>query len=320
MANEEHVAILKQGVEVWNAWRDNDGRGEYIDLSGENFSGINLRNANFFMADLRGATFSNADLIGSNFGHANVSGAHMEFAILNATRFVQSNLHGTTFFNAHMGSTLLENVDLSMASDLETIEHWGVSTLGLGTMRRSKGMIPKKFLRGIGWSESEIQTILPLYVDGTYGYYSCFISFSSKDEKFAKQLFDDLQKSGVQIFYSPEHLKIGDEYVKKINHEIEFRDKLILILSENSVNSDWVAFEVDRARIEEEKRNALKWRKEPKDSILFPITIDDAVFGSKEPWAFSIKKNRHLGDMKGWTNHDTYQKGLERLLRDLKGT
>jgi uncharacterized protein YjbI with pentapeptide repeats len=59
MANQEHLAILKQGVEVWNRWRE-----EYpetkpdlgrTDLGGINLSGINFHRANLSRANLRGS-------------------------------------------------------------------------------------------------------------------------------------------------------------------------------------------------------------------------------------------------------------------------
>jgi uncharacterized protein YjbI with pentapeptide repeats len=52
MANQEHVAFLKQGVAAWNAWRaEHDVQ---PDLSGANFSETNLREANLSRANLRG--------------------------------------------------------------------------------------------------------------------------------------------------------------------------------------------------------------------------------------------------------------------------
>ncbi|WP_181256577.1 hypothetical protein [Merismopedia glauca] len=41
MANPEHLHILKQGVEVWNQWREKNYRIE-IDLSGADLSEANL--------------------------------------------------------------------------------------------------------------------------------------------------------------------------------------------------------------------------------------------------------------------------------------
>ena len=44
MANEEHLKILKQGVEQWNKWRLENAIKP--DLSGANLSGANLSGAN----------------------------------------------------------------------------------------------------------------------------------------------------------------------------------------------------------------------------------------------------------------------------------
>jgi Pentapeptide repeats (8 copies) len=51
MANDEHVALLKQGVAAWNAWRD-ENPGTRPDLSEANLSGTNLRGANLREAGL----------------------------------------------------------------------------------------------------------------------------------------------------------------------------------------------------------------------------------------------------------------------------
>jgi uncharacterized protein YjbI with pentapeptide repeats len=49
MANDEHVAILKKGVDAWNAWRDQNG--EVL---------VNLNDANLSRADLHGANLCDA--------------------------------------------------------------------------------------------------------------------------------------------------------------------------------------------------------------------------------------------------------------------
>jgi uncharacterized protein YjbI with pentapeptide repeats len=70
MANEEHLAILKHGVEVWNAWRKANPEIE-PDLSGVNLSSGNLSKAylgrtDLSGADLRGADLSDADMMAAN--------------------------------------------------------------------------------------------------------------------------------------------------------------------------------------------------------------------------------------------------------------
>src|SRR5262249_11919466 len=66
MANNEHVAILKQGVKAWNAWRreNPDIRPDLsnADLRGADLSGANLARANLREAFLFKANLGSADL------------------------------------------------------------------------------------------------------------------------------------------------------------------------------------------------------------------------------------------------------------------
>src|SRR5215510_6898838 len=61
MANEEHLRLIKQGVDAWNKWRG-DHADTRPDLSGANFSGGKLVGANLIKADLNGANFTEANL------------------------------------------------------------------------------------------------------------------------------------------------------------------------------------------------------------------------------------------------------------------
>jgi hypothetical protein len=55
MANDEHVALLKQGVAAWNAWR-NENPDIVPDLRREHLSGMNLTEANLIEAKRRPPT------------------------------------------------------------------------------------------------------------------------------------------------------------------------------------------------------------------------------------------------------------------------
>src|SRR6266699_4105796 len=140
-------------------------------------------------------------------------------------------------------------------------------------------------------------------------YYSCFISYSSKDEAFAKRLYADLQSNHVRCWFAPEDMKIGDRIRSRIDESIRMYNKLLLVLSEHSVSSKWVEFEVEAAMDKEQ---------EGKSPVLFPVRLDRAVMESTTAWAAHIKRTRHIGDFTDWKNHDAYQKAFYRLLRDLK--
>jgi hypothetical protein len=111
MDDEEHVAVLKQGAEVWNKWRreNPDTRRHLIgaDLSGANltrtylsradFSGANLTKADLTRACLSRAYLSRANLTGANLtgadlGAADLSGANLTHATLVKTNLTNANL------------------------------------------------------------------------------------------------------------------------------------------------------------------------------------------------------------------------------------
>lgn len=57
MANEEHLNLLKHGVDIWNQWRTEHSEIRpdlsEADLSNIDLSSANLNSANFSGADLR---------------------------------------------------------------------------------------------------------------------------------------------------------------------------------------------------------------------------------------------------------------------------
>lgn len=140
-------------------------------------------------------------------------------------------------------------------------------------------------------------------------YYSCFISYSSKDEEFAKRLYADLQAAGVRCWFAPEDLKWGERIRTGIDKAIHMHDKLLLILSKHSVASGWVEQEVKTARAREKKE---------KRTVLFPVRVDRAVFDCPYEWATEIRHERNIGNFTGWRDYDDYEKSYLRLLRDLK--
>jgi len=277
MANQEHLDILKQGVDVWNAWRKQhrEIRPDLseVDLSEADLSKFNFQFTSFFITNLSGNNLKGANLNVANLNEANLSGANLSGAILSASSLIQTNLDGanlsranltevylmytkvsgTNFHEAMIGGTTFGNVDLRLAKGLETIRHLGPSTIGTNTLAISEGGIPEAFLRGAGLPDTFITYVRSL-VGKPIDYYSCFISYSSKDQEFVERLYADLQSRGVRCWFAPEDLKIGDKIRDRIDQSIRVHDKLLLVLSEHSVNSSWVEFEVEAAFAKEASR------------------------------------------------------------------
>ncbi len=346
MANEEHFSILKSGVSAWNEWRSEhreivpdlrEANLFWEDLGGANLrtarlSGANprcahLSGAELFLADLSEADLSGANLTSASLRQTDLSGANLTGAMLNGADLTMANLSRANLTsaplifatlrradlskanlsNCKMWLTSVSDIDLSGVMGLETVRHEGPSSIGIDTIFRSKGEIPEVFLRGAGVPYDFI-TYMKSLVGTAIEFYSCFISYSTKDKEFAERLYADLQHEHVRCWFAPEDLKMGDKFRPRIDEAIRVYDKLMLILSENSIHSSWVETEVETA-FEKENKQA--------KTVLFPIRLDDAVMKTDQAWAADIRRTRHIGDFRNWKEHDEYKKAFDLLLRDL---
>jgi len=176
MANEEHLAILKQGVEAWNQWRKKNPD-IWPDLGEADLSGANLSGANLSEANLGGANLGVVYLLDSDSGVVFVRGANLSGAHLNGAHLNRVNLGGANVESADVGYTIFGDVDLSEVKGLETVRHYGPSIVGIDTVYKSKGKISEVFLRGCGIPDQFISYIGSL-VGQAIQYHSCFISYS----------------------------------------------------------------------------------------------------------------------------------------------
>jgi uncharacterized protein YjbI with pentapeptide repeats len=392
MANEEHLSLLKQGVESWNAWRlANTGvrpdltgadlsRADLTeaDLSGANLSSANLRRADLSRANLNGADLGNVDLrdarlraaqlVGVPLVNANLSGAQLEGtnltgANLSSAALISANLTGASFDAANLNGanlitadlflsafggaqlvkaklseanltsvnlidanlsqatldratlrdcvlnrtnftgtriveTIMVNLDLSTCIGLDSIDHRGPSSLGIDSIIRSKGQIPKTFLRGIGLPDEWIDYIPSLVGDGIQ-FYSCFISYSSADKAFAIRLHDALQSNGIRCWLDEKQLLPGDDISRELERGIHVYDKFLLCASENSLTSWWVEGEIQTCLEKEQKL-----QKERGKSVLkvIPLNLDGYMFTDQWDLGVFAKKitSRVAADFRGW--------------------
>jgi uncharacterized protein YjbI with pentapeptide repeats len=317
MAKPNYFEILEQGVEAWNEWRTYYPEEEInfngFDFKGDHLPNINLSGAMLIKANLSSVNLTSANLDGAVLIWATFNAANLSWATLRKAALVNAELWGTELDHADLseafiGYTRFTDVDLSTVKGLNTVRHTQPSPVSIETIYRSKDKIPSIFLRGCGVPESFI-TYMHSLTASPLDFYSCFISYSSSDQEFADKIYADLQHRGVRCWFAPEDLKIGDRFRDKIDESIRLHDKLLVVLSENSVSSPWVSDEVEAA-IEREHREGR--------TVLFPIKIDAAVTESGQAWAAAIRRTRHIGDFTRWKDHDSYQKTFERLFRDLK--
>ncbi len=352
MRETDCIDILKNGIDVWNAWRyehpemqadlsatdltntnlsdadfshmsligtkfnQSDLRGACFDFSNctrSDFTGATLEEASFLGTDLTAAILDKANLRSAHFSDAklhitSLRGADLTDCELWLSSITSANLAGAKFSRARINDCVFGNINLAQVEGLNAALHLGPSSVGVDTLLRSNGDIPEAFLRGAGIPDAFITYIHSL-LRKPIEFYSCFISYSTSNRRFAERLHADLQNKGVRCWFAPEDLKVGDRTRLAIDESIREYDKLLLILSKHSVSSNWVEKEVETA-LEQER---LQGR-----TILFPIRLDDTVMKITTGWPADIRRTRNIGDFRRWKQYDTYQQNLARLLRDLK--
>ena len=120
MANEEQLALLRQGVSAWHKWRLNYPHAEiYTDLTNANLRGTNLREFNLFDAQLTNANLSNADLSNANLNSADLSNANLSNANLSNANLSNANLSNANLSNANLDHTNLRHTSIYESTKID---------------------------------------------------------------------------------------------------------------------------------------------------------------------------------------------------------
>ncbi|HEV7403578.1 MAG TPA: TIR domain-containing protein [Chthoniobacteraceae bacterium] len=230
----------------------------------------------------------------------------------------QAKVSGANFEGARIRDATIADCNLSDAVGIEQIVHEGPSTIGMDTIFRSHGGIPISFLRGCGVPESFITQVHSLIgaID-TMQFHSCFISYSHEDEDFATRLHRKMRDAHLRVWFAPEDIKSGQKLYEQIETAIHDHDKLLIVLSEASLQSEWVMTELRKARKAERQSGKRK---------LFPVRLVD--FETIREWeCFDADSGKDLAvelreyfipDFSRWKEHDQFETSFARLLKDLK--
>jgi uncharacterized protein YjbI with pentapeptide repeats len=115
MANAEQLAILKQGVQVWNSWRELN-RNDLIDLASVDLSGIDLERVDLSDASLEGADLSWARLNHANLVHARLQRANLTHASMDSANLAHAQLDGANLAFSSLRDAMLPFAHLTGAN------------------------------------------------------------------------------------------------------------------------------------------------------------------------------------------------------------
>ncbi len=125
------------------------------------------------------------------------------------------------------------------------------------------------------------------------------------------------QARGFRCWFAPHDIQGGKKIHEQVDEAIRVHDKLLLILSDASMNSNWVKTGIANARAREPQQ---------KQQMLFPVTL--VPFERVRGWKCfdadtGIDSGREIASttfpiVSDWKNHDAYSAAFERLVRDLK--
>jgi uncharacterized protein YjbI with pentapeptide repeats len=106
MANQDHLATLKEGILTWNRWREQHSE-ITPDLSDALLSGVDLHHADFHATDLRDAILWGSTLTQANLRGAKLCDAEFNGAILYAADLSEADLTGTKLRGANLYGAIL---------------------------------------------------------------------------------------------------------------------------------------------------------------------------------------------------------------------
>ena len=312
-----------------------------------NLSGARLYNADLRRTNLRGANLSNANLIRSNLSGTNLSGAILAnadcrscvfrrsslsqcdctSANFSGTRFETSDVAGADLSGSTFGNSRVYSTDLGSVKGLDHCQHWAPSEVSINTLSASMGKIPYSFLRGCGFADwlaldaklhdprlnpleiSEIQ--YAVFDRRSKGFFigGVFVSYSHEDELFADKIYDRLMRDGVAVWMDRMDMLAGP-IESQVQSAIRVNDIVLMILSQASIESDWVEAELEWARNREKRE---------KRSILCPIAVDDSwkcKIGSSVLWRNLTKCN--ILSFSDWKIDSQFESTYQKLVSGFK--
>jgi len=130
-----------------------------------------------------------------------------------------------------------------------------------------------------------------------------FISHSTKNKPFVRQLVKDFESNGISAWVDEAELFIGDSLIDKIQENIDRCKFFAIIISKDMQNSSWVKTELKQALEMEIRENKVK---------ILPIFLEHTEIPG-------FLRDKLYADFSKWpTDQGQYESSLALLVRSIK--
>jgi len=354
MAKIEHLNILKQGVNVWNKWRE-ENPDIYPDLTGADLIGFELEGVNFMKTVLVNAQLNNADLSSADFSDANmvsvvlrdatldnayllnarIAEAHLErISLKNAVimgssfrgaNLTDANLSGAKFWLTNLAQAKLANADFTNAT-------MGYSFLVFVDLRNVKGLESVYFsgplsigIETLYLSNGQIPTsflrnagVPEVFVDYIPSLVNTAIEFYSCFISFAEHDYEFAERLRKDLFNSGVSCWLWKEDARMGHDMWKSIDGAIREYDKLIIVCSEHSLNSPAVLREVERALQKEDRLAQQGNefeVLFPIRVDDYVFSN---WNHHRKVDlikKNVGDFQNWKDNANYQRAFEKLLQ-----
>jgi hypothetical protein len=313
----------------------NGSEAKFIDCT---FRRAHLMESAFIGADFFRSTFVDAHLSSVDFGEAFFGNVQLDMTKVIGCQFEQAVFGFGAISRSIFGACNMDEVTVVAPCDIdaETVSltlrlaptsiREGMTERGGPIVDAATGLLRARTLSVARFFVSAgVEREMVRQYSGTddwsssipakYG--SVFISYSSVDHDFATSLHQYLSAQGVGVWFAPHDIRGGRRIEDQLSAAITEHSKLVLVLSESSMQSNWVATELLMALDLERQTGSQK---------LYPIRV--VPFDTVRDWRLfdsdhgkdlaKVVREYYIPDFTEWRNGVQFGIAANRLLQDLQ--
>lgn len=289
------------------------------------FTNALLQEAKCSNSDFSSCCFYSAKLNRTDFTDSKMDSASLEMSTLSQTILESVSLMRTDFSNSRLFRTVFGYVDMSQVIGLSSARFQLRCLVDLITVRLSE-TDRDIFLKGAGYPDWAIEVnrlaeptntdsnnadvgndLVQKRIGQPIQIADLFLSHSHGDSAAVDAIQDELNSRGIRSWRYTHDATSGP--LERVVFDAMANRIVLLVLSENSVESDWVEYEARLAR---------QFAKDQRRNVLCPIALDNAWKTCSWPERLRTQIEEYtILDFSSWENRTSFHAEIDRLIAGL---